>query len=278
MTEQRTPPLPRDTYVLGRDYTAATRLNCQHYVWKQLLQYNLHPDIPSPSSIGARIADVATGTGAWLLEVAREFPQAQCDGFDISTIQCPPSEWLPANVVLREWNIFEPPPADLVGKYDVVHIRLVVLVIAKEPVPTIRNLAMLLKPGGYLQWDELNMTNSMVITVNDGIKVEALTKMNRLMKENRAHEWIERLPSLLNDHGFEDTRMHRVGPDMTLVKFETDMNMLAWLEQISQQAEGSEKQAELTQMIEDVYDESKQGAAHWVEKLVVVARKLASVK
>lgn len=74
-----------DTHILKRDFTASLRLNCQHYIWLQELGYHIHPSI-TVSSLGEspRIADVATGTGAWLLEVSRSHPTATCDGFDIS--------------------------------------------------------------------------------------------------------------------------------------------------------------------------------------------------
>lgn len=42
----------KDTYTLGRDFKSASRLNYQHYLWKEIFTYNLHP----------RIADIAYGT------------------------------------------------------------------------------------------------------------------------------------------------------------------------------------------------------------------------
>lgn len=67
-------------YVMDRSHIAACRLNLQHYLWKDALQFNIHPSINiSNESV---IADVATGTAAWLLDVASEFPGAKLDGFD----------------------------------------------------------------------------------------------------------------------------------------------------------------------------------------------------
>ena len=45
------------------------------------------------------------------------------DGFDISTAQFPPQEWLPQNVHLHEQNVFTPFPAEQLAKYDIVHLR-----------------------------------------------------------------------------------------------------------------------------------------------------------
>lgn len=51
-----------DPYRLNRDVLATTRLNLQHYIWKESMGYILHPSIKVPDS-NASIADVGTGTG-----------------------------------------------------------------------------------------------------------------------------------------------------------------------------------------------------------------------
>jgi SAM-dependent methyltransferase len=133
-------------YVLDRSHIAACRLNLQYYLWKESLQFNVHPSIQlSKESV---IADVATGTGAWLLDVARDFPQAQLDGFDNDLRQLPHKDWLPSNVSVRHWDIFTDLPDDLVGKYDYVHLRLLVVVLNGNSQPVIKNLLKMLKPGG----------------------------------------------------------------------------------------------------------------------------------
>lgn len=39
------------------------RLNLQHYLWKDVLGYNIHPDIPVKDNKDFAIADIGTGTG-----------------------------------------------------------------------------------------------------------------------------------------------------------------------------------------------------------------------
>lgn len=155
-----------DKYILNPDLTASICLNSQHYLWQQELGYTIHPSIPISSLLGsnARIADIATGTGAWLLDVSRAYPTATCDGFDIDPTQTPPTPWLPQNVSFFQWNMLEPPPAELAHSYDMVHFRLVKLVLANgnPVVSTMRNLAALLKPKGYIQWDEIDLGDSLV--------------------------------------------------------------------------------------------------------------------
>lgn len=43
-------------------------------------------------------------------------------GLDISFDQAPPAEWLPSNVKLRLYNVFEQAPDDLVEKFEYVLI------------------------------------------------------------------------------------------------------------------------------------------------------------
>lgn len=134
-------------YVLGdRSHIAACRLNLQYYLWKEALQFVVHPSIKlSNESV---VADVAAGTGAWLLDVARDFPQAQLDGFDKDLSQAPHKSLLPSNVSMRHWDIFTDLPDDMVGKYDYVHVRLLVLVLHGNSQPFIQKLLKMLKPGG----------------------------------------------------------------------------------------------------------------------------------
>lgn len=68
--------------------------------------------------------------------MSRKLPStAQLDGFDISLEQAEPLAWLPSNVSFREWDIMTDVPADLIGKYDVVHIRLFIFVVPVEEGP-----------------------------------------------------------------------------------------------------------------------------------------------
>lgn len=81
----------------------------------------------------------------WLFDLSRENASAQLHGFDISLAQCPPPEWLPSNVSIRKLDIYESLPEELVGQYDVVHVRLFLCVIKNnDPVPVLTNLLKML--------------------------------------------------------------------------------------------------------------------------------------
>ena len=81
----------------------------------------------------------------WLIDVSRQLPSAQLDGFDVSAAQYPPKEWLPSNISLQTLDVFTSIPKDLQGKYDVVNVRLFLAVVKNnDPSPILRNLMRML--------------------------------------------------------------------------------------------------------------------------------------
>lgn len=85
----------------------------------------MHPVIPT-NKAGIRIADMATGTGIWLLDLAKKLPaDAELHGFDISSAQFP--DMVPENLKFHEQSITEPYPAEFTSFFDVIAVRLVSL-------------------------------------------------------------------------------------------------------------------------------------------------------
>ncbi|KAL9617485.1 MAG: hypothetical protein Q9160_007748, partial [Pyrenula sp. 1 TL-2023] len=166
-----------DNYPLPRDYLDNTRINLQHFVWREVYGYTIHQKITSSGSPLLRIADVGTGTAyvilyllalavflcqtghpdtrvltpagphsAWLIYHSSRLPNATLDGLDISLDSAPAPAYLPSNVHLRQWDAKTEPPDDLVGQYDMIHVRLFVWVAqtASEAEKIVRNLVKLL--------------------------------------------------------------------------------------------------------------------------------------
>jgi len=248
-------------------------LNLQFYLWKDALQFNLHPSIPSPTHY-ARIADVATGTGIWLVDIAQSLPPSvQLEGFDISLTQCPVRAWLPDNIKLHKWDMFTEPPEDLVGRFDIVHIRLVTLVIKdNNPVPLITNLRKLLKPGGYLQWDEVEPSGTYIETVNSSVSIDVTKSLFRLDIPTSARgsdDWQQTLQSSLNQYGFQEAEKHQYNSNLTMARYWHDMYMLSWEEFVSKVTGGS---VETLKAADKAMEEAQNGAAVTMPKLVWVAR------
>jgi len=126
------------------------------------LGYLVHPSLATRLDRFSRIADIGTGTGIYLIELSRQLP-ATCrlDGFDISDVQYPSPEALPANVSLALQNAKQAFPAALKGKYGLVHLRLLMSAMEKDDWEVVAaNAVRLLKPGGAIQWAEGDFLHS----------------------------------------------------------------------------------------------------------------------
>ncbi|KAL4925544.1 class I SAM-dependent methyltransferase [Aspergillus undulatus] len=152
---------PQDKYVLGRHKKESERLNLQHNLLSKITSnFLIHPSIPTGDIIS--VADVATGTGVWLDEVSqvldnnKNSQQHYYHGFDISSAQFP--EELPmTDLHFSVQDITSPFPQEHLNKYDLVHVRLLIAALEESEYKTaLTNISAILKPGGYLQWEEID--------------------------------------------------------------------------------------------------------------------------
>ncbi|KAI9710158.1 MAG: hypothetical protein M1820_002960 [Bogoriella megaspora] len=157
-----------DGYMLRRDSEESQRLNTQHTFYRCLSRgHLLHPSIPVKNI--AAVADVAAGTGIWLRELASssEFasrpdrPEQSFVGFDVSPQQYPSKDGLSEPVKLEVHDFAKPFPKEYNEKFDVVNVRLVsyVLQLTKLEI-VVKNILQILRPGGYLQWQECDAGDS----------------------------------------------------------------------------------------------------------------------
>ncbi|KAI1114488.1 S-adenosyl-L-methionine-dependent methyltransferase [Nemania sp. NC0429] len=138
------------------------RLETQHHLLDDMMNNEMLPPhiagqiaaIPSP-----RVCEVATGSAIWLRKVAKTLPaSAELVGLDLDTSKFPRPEALPPNIRLGSANAYEPFPEEFRGRFDVVYIRLFAFAARRGGgVALARNLASLLRPGGWLVWVEANM-------------------------------------------------------------------------------------------------------------------------
>lgn len=107
------------------------------------LGHILHPQIPITE--GMKIAELGTGTGyilpdrlrgllayankpqtrIWLFDASRNLPPTvELHGYDLSDGQFPARHLWPENVTLGVMDSLIDPPSNLVGQYDIVHLRM----------------------------------------------------------------------------------------------------------------------------------------------------------
>lgn len=150
----------RPEYPIGAGRYANSRLNRQHYqIMHELDNAPLDSHIPTDTS-NQRIADICCGTGLSLLQLARKHPLAELHAFDINLNNLPPSEWTP-QIQRREYNIFELPPIELQGTFDIVNVQLTYTFVNDTRIDVVlENILLLLIPGGWLQWTEFSADTS----------------------------------------------------------------------------------------------------------------------
>jgi hypothetical protein len=150
------------------------RLDRQHWLIKAVAGGSLLPAdiLSSLQSLQApAIADVGTGTGIWLKDLAEQLPQdAQLDGYDFDVSKFPPPSSLPRNVKLGFGNVLEPFPEAIRGRYDVVHARFLVFALKSEQWKVAAgHLRSLLKPGGWLLWEETGYIGMQMLPMSSSL-------------------------------------------------------------------------------------------------------------
>ena len=96
----------------------------------------------------------------WLIEIARTLPPStKLDGLDVSFEQCPPKEWLPANISLIKHDVFSEPPPSLLEAYDIIHVQLFITILRDgNPVPMLHNLMKMLSESFLARVQYILMT------------------------------------------------------------------------------------------------------------------------
>lgn len=282
MTQEDTTPVSfkladGHDYVFDKSHMEACRLNLQHMLFREVFQFSIHPSVQlSDSGEPVKILDVAAGTCLWMLDVAREIPTAQVDGTDNDLTKAPHASWLPDNVTMHSWDIFQDPPSNLVGQYDLVHVRLLVLVLSGlDAKPVLRRMLQLLKPGGTLQWDDLDCVNMHVRKVNPSVSASALDEICTLSYSSGRHDWLLDLPQMLEAEGFQHAQMYHYSEGPTMTRAFNDLHMYTMDEFAASlmRIGKTEAAGKLYRLIEGGYKESADGAALCIPRIVVVAHR-----
>ncbi|KAJ2976261.1 hypothetical protein NQ176_g5053 [Zarea fungicola] len=264
-----------DEYILARDLSGSIRLDAQHLLWRLYNGYTMNPKIPISSDM--KIAEIGTGTGLWLLDLASQVPPTvQLDGYDLSSSQFPHKSILPHNVTFSILDAFGDVPAELVGKYDVVHMRFWCCIVkGNDPTKLIRHAAALLKPGGYLQWEEPDVLK----TVKVGQAADALWAVTHatLAACNIRFDWIGDLNKHVAQAGFSVLHGGTGTMPPALIPLTTN-TYLAGLAEIFPIADklldpAIPSEAECLKLLSSMIAETKNGAMHHWLPAVLLAQK-----
>lgn len=171
-----------DPYSLPRSDEEGTRLELQHRLAVANLGFLLHPRIEKALPESARIADVATGTGIWMEEVASTSPPGwSFHGYDMSDAMYPPPAQQ-SRCSYEVLDILEPIPEHLLHSFDLVHIRYIIPGLTKGQWSKVaQQVLLMLKPGGYLQWHESNFCCIKSMKSKAGDSIASLQKLYQTM-------------------------------------------------------------------------------------------------
>ncbi|KAJ0120682.1 hypothetical protein J7T55_015414 [Diaporthe amygdali] len=228
----------------ARNFKSSARLHLQHFLIQNTIGYLLDPAVEksvvdSQQSQQPKVADLACGNGIWLSELHSALEQAnisaQLDGFDINPINFPDSAYLPVSVSLKQLDILAKPlPAELIGVYDIVHIRAFVSVIPNADLTPVLSVASeLLKPGGFLQWEECRGDRFIVESPAPHISKAACDNVVQVLKggaqaKGIRYDWVDVLDTHLDQYGFQKARLRRHEKRKQDFKGWTDDYLMVW--------------------------------------------------
>ncbi|KAK6826872.1 hypothetical protein RU639_004621 [Aspergillus parasiticus] len=134
------------------------------------------------------------------------------------------------------------------------------------------------KPGGYIQWDELDCVNMKIKKVNPSVEAPALEEIRVASHANGRHDWVLDLPRLLNEAGFQDAKLDYYDEGRELVRAFNDQHLLTMEEFASKLMQNgkADAAASFVQLIQAGYQECVNGAALSIPRVVVVAKRPGS--
>ncbi|KAK8051504.1 hypothetical protein PG993_002889 [Apiospora rasikravindrae] len=250
-------------------------MNLLHHFWTKTLGYVIHPKIPHDGI--HRVADVGTGTAIWLFDARDQLPEdAQLVGFDISFDAAPPREVLPSNVRLQHWDVREVIPDGLEGSFDVIHLRFLAFVLLNDEIPgVISRLFQMLKPGGYIQWDEADMETLRFDKARSESKTENLEALFKLLEAQGPRlkpTWANHLTELFSETGFVDVEKDtKDAPPHIAFQFH-DVGLMIH-ELIARKIQNERMASELRRLLPAAVAETKGGAYGTSLRFSMIARK-----
>lgn len=220
-----------DYYVWGHqnDRLESQRLTHQHFVFTNIFGGLLQPSITADlqnrtSGEPIRIADVACGNCIWAHEVATSELAKQRNvkltALDLTDELFPLKDERPDNVEYGLWDMYEAPPEQYRGVFDVVNIRLVFGAVKNNnPEPILRNLLQLLQPGGWLQWSEIDFDNPIA---PEGSEYLRAREMFEIARGGHSNAWVPKLEETLQDNSMRNIEFISELPKREMIRYWKD--------------------------------------------------------
>jgi hypothetical protein len=85
----------------------------------------------------------------------------------------------------------------------------------------------MLKPGRYLQWDELDLVNMGVKKVDSTVPSPALDELVTMSKANGRYNWTLEIKKVMEEEGFRDVSLDLIGDPPELVRPFNELHLMS---------------------------------------------------
>ncbi|CAG8561732.1 5805_t:CDS:2 [Ambispora gerdemannii] len=190
-------------YFIPNDDEEADRLIRYHDAMKGFWEGLFHSPVEEKLRQGARVIDLGCGTGTWILDMAKQYPNSMFVGIDLSQIF--PTEGLPSNVEFVEYNVLDGLPYED-SSFDFVHQKIMIAAFTEVQWEerVIPEMTRLTRPDG---WVELLESDGYFIS--DGNATNRISKafQNFLTSKGMNCKIGEEIPRLLeNTNAFSEIK------------------------------------------------------------------------
>ncbi|TGJ87184.1 hypothetical protein E0Z10_g1623 [Xylaria hypoxylon] len=276
----------------AKNFRSSTRLHLQHMLWQNTTKFLLEPHVQASfkQDKQLKIADLGCGNGVWLAdlhhELSRKHRSLQLNGYDINEVNFPPPAFLPGSITLTKLDVLSKMlPEEALSTFDVVHIRAFSSIIINNNTMTLLSTALaMLKPGGWLQWEEWG-TDFIVEPASPGLSTVSCEKIARIVKaggdaQGLQVDFVRELDRRLNDTGFKQVHVREDTKRKQDYKGWTEDFLMIWEEVASFfPSKADDPQAPVTkelwaQLFANAVEETEHGVAlHRGSILTVIGRK-----
>ncbi|KAK7056253.1 hypothetical protein VNI00_002805 [Paramarasmius palmivorus] len=199
------PTLQSHYAILDRGDAERERLNQQFYFYKKWQGRNLIIDPGATIPPDGAVLDAATGTGAWILSLAKELPSS----VSLYAVDLAPTLWRPSEAppnIHYTLSSVTSLPKDWTAKFDLVNQSLLTVALKATDWPLdIAELYRVTKPGGHVQLVEVTGIPSSNKPL-EGTNADIFHQLWLRIKEKGGYMTgaQSHLPRMLEEAGFQD--------------------------------------------------------------------------
>jgi len=216
-------------YYLPNDDAELERLDLQHHLYKLTFHGKLSLAPLEQLKNGLHnVMDIATGTGIWAIEFANEHPSTSVLGTDLSPVQ---PEFVPPNCRFEiddaedEWLYKH--------KFDYIHGRTLVTCF-QDHRNVIKSAFENLNPGGYLEFQDLNLPITSIDNSMDGTALQHWILLCVEAARKLGSDWtrVPKYKDYFAEAGFVDVVEHRYSwPTNSWARGQHNKQLSVWYNQ-----------------------------------------------